>query len=66
MLHTVIEPFVTTKPVGSGTGLGLSVSHGIISAAGGSIGFAQRKTGARADITLPLVGQGDRGAATGS
>ena len=64
MLQTVIEPFVTTKPVGSGTGLGLSVSHGIISAAGGSIGFAQRKTGARADITMPLVGQGDSGAVT--
>ena len=66
MLQTVIEPFVTTKPVGSGTGLGLSVSHGIISAAGGSIGFAERKAGARADITMPLVGQGGSSAATDS
>ena len=36
-LHKVFDPFYSTKPVGEGTGLGLSVSMGVIRDHGGRI-----------------------------
>jgi signal transduction histidine kinase len=50
----LFEPFVTTKEVGKGTGLGLAVCRGLVESAGGSIGLdASVKRGARFVIDLP-------------
>jgi len=53
----IFDPFFTTKPVGVGTGLGLSLSHGIIERHGGRISVrSQPGQGATFTIELPLVG----------
>jgi len=59
-LDRVFEPFYTTKPLGAGTGLGLSVVHGIIHEHGGHISVESAAgAGTTCTVLLPLAESGE-------
>jgi signal transduction histidine kinase len=54
-LDKVFEPFFSTKPVGRGTGLGLSLSYGIIEAHRGKLEIkSQTGKGTEVKVILPV------------
>lgn len=54
-LQKIFDPFFTTKPVGQGTGLGLSLSYGIVKKHGGEITVnSQQGVGTTFRVHLPM------------
>jgi signal transduction histidine kinase len=64
-LGRIYDPFFTTKPEGRGTGLGLSVTYGIVQEHGGSLTCeSQPGQGTRFRLVLPIIEQLSAEAAT--
>jgi two-component system C4-dicarboxylate transport sensor histidine kinase DctB len=56
VIDRIFDPFVTTKPVGKGLGLGLSITYGIVQDFGGRISASNRpQGGAEIVVELPRV-----------
>jgi two-component system cell cycle sensor histidine kinase/response regulator CckA len=56
LLPRICEPFFTTKEVGEGSGMGLSVVHGIVHSAGGHLSISnQDEGGTQVSVFLPVV-----------
>ncbi len=51
----ILEPFFTTKGVGQGSGLGLSVSRQLAEAQGGQLELGDSEQGAQFRLVLPRI-----------
>ena len=56
VLPDIFDAFVTTRLDARGTGLGLTVAHGIVTQHGGTISASNRpEGGARLEVSLPAA-----------
>jgi PAS domain S-box-containing protein len=67
-LRRAVEPFYSTKEVGRGTGLGLSMVHGLAAQSGGALALESTPgLGTTATLWLPVCdGDGERATASGA
>jgi CheY-like chemotaxis protein len=55
-LERVFDPFFTTKPAGQGSGLGLSISHGIVQQHGGTVEIeSEEGAGTLVRVSIPAA-----------
>jgi PAS domain S-box-containing protein len=64
VLERIFDPFFSTKDIGQGTGMGLSIVHGVVHDHGGHVLVESRRAGGTTfRVLLPLAGQETRDAA---
>ncbi|MDR3045093.1 MAG: response regulator [Desulfovibrio sp.] len=66
ILESIFDPFFTTKKPDEGTGMGLALVHGIVTAHGGAVAVQSTVgVGTEFEVLLPLAPQAGEEAATG-